>query len=181
MLSFYKTLFRDPKSVGSVIPSSRFLSKKIAKQVPLSQEGKVIEIGPGTGVISRALLKHGVPAADLILVERSQDFITSLHKKFPQVTLIQADALQINRVLNIENETINSIISGLPLLSMPDNIAIDILDQITSLMDKDTLFIQFSYTKNHRILQDYQGLKLIKQHRVLLNIPPAWVMCFRLK
>jgi phospholipid N-methyltransferase len=107
--------------------------------------GKVIELGPGSGPMTLALLNQGVAADDLILVERTHSFAEHLKQRFPMVRVIHGDACQLSTLIEPLNEPIRAIVSSLPLRSMPKDTVQKISEEINLLANQGTRFIQFTY------------------------------------
>ena len=95
---FIKSWIDDPRRTGSVTPSSPALAKRMASFVDPEQSGPVIEIGPGTGPVTEALIERGIDESRLILVEYSPEFCELLSKRFPRATIVQGDAYALSRV-----------------------------------------------------------------------------------
>ncbi len=97
-LRFLRALIARPKKIGAIAPSSPALAQAIARQIDPAA-GPVLEIGPGTGIITQAILAHGVPPQNLTLVEYDEDFARHNAARFAGVTVIQGDAAQLDRML----------------------------------------------------------------------------------
>jgi phosphatidylethanolamine/phosphatidyl-N-methylethanolamine N-methyltransferase len=93
-LKFFKGWIDKPKAVGSIIPTSSVTARRMASVVDITSGLPVLEVGPGTGVITKAILKHGVKPADLYTVEYSHDFVVHLKRNYPGVNVIEGDALR---------------------------------------------------------------------------------------
>ncbi len=97
-LRFLRALIARPKHVGAVAPSSRALARAIARQIDPSQAGPVLELGPGTGVITAALLKRGLAPERVTVVEYDADFAAAIATRYPGVHVIEGDAFDLNRI-----------------------------------------------------------------------------------
>jgi phospholipid N-methyltransferase len=96
---FLRGLVNDPKGVSAPTPSSPALARAIAAEVDLSREGLVIELGPGTGVVTQALLQRGVPADRLVAIEQEPNFAQLMRKRFPSIKLYQHDAVNFEHCI----------------------------------------------------------------------------------
>src|SRR5476649_1383072 len=94
-LRFLRALVAHPKNIGAIMPSSRALGRAIAAQMDPARPGPVLELGPGTGVITEALLERGVAAERLTLVEYDAEMAACLARRFQGVTVIQGDAFDL--------------------------------------------------------------------------------------
>ncbi|MGC9127658.1 MAG: class I SAM-dependent methyltransferase [Acidithiobacillus sp.] len=177
---FTREFLRDPRAIGAVFPSSPYLARKMAGLVPAG-DGFVLELGPGLGPVTRALLERGVAPADLILVERSPRMVAHLRRRFPGVEVIEGDAARLEDYLGARG-TARAIVSSLPLRSMPASVVRQILDQFPGISRPGTVFIQFTYhprSSCHSIIP--QVFEHDGGHFVWRNLPPARVDSFSLR
>ncbi|MCL6706958.1 hypothetical protein M8R20_08105 [Pseudomonas sp. R2.Fl] len=175
-LFFLRAWVRNPLRVASATPSSRSLSQLITREVG-PETGRVIELGPGTGVFTRALLDRGVKESDLILVERGPEFMGLLSGRYPQATILGIDAARIGAA-EIGGAPVGAVVSGLPLLSMPPRKVMAILANAFRHLDAGGHFYQFTYGPRcpvPRAILDRLGLKAVLVGRTLQNFPPAAV------
>lgn len=181
VLTFFRSLIADPRRVAAIAPSSPALANAITAEItPVS--APVIELGPGTGVFTRALLARGVPEDKLALVEYGPDFARMLRSRFPSAQVLRMDAARLRSVVLFGGERVGAVVSGLPLLSMPAHVVIAILDGAFAHMRADGAFYQFTYGPRcpvrHSIL-DRLGLKAVRIGGALANMPPASVYRIR--
>src|SRR3546814_804195 len=125
-VQFLRAWITDPMHVASITPSSGALAALITSEIT-PETTPVIELGPGTGVFTRALLKRGVPPGRLLLVERGHDFAEMLRGRFPGVEVLNMDASDLGRVELFGGEPVKAVVSGLPFLSMPVRQVIGVL------------------------------------------------------
>ncbi len=100
-MQFIRTWMEKPISTGAVMPSSKVLARAMARYVDPNSTGPVIELGPGTGPVTEALVRHGVDPARLVLVEFNPDFCRLLRTRYPAATVVQGDAYRLRRLLEI--------------------------------------------------------------------------------
>ncbi|MGH6861677.1 MAG: class I SAM-dependent methyltransferase [Phyllobacterium sp.] len=139
--------------------------------------GGVLELGPGTGVFTRALLGRGIPENQLFLIEQNDGFIDTLKARFPDAAILMGDAARIGKVLPAGRE-IGATISGLPLLSMPTRTVMAVLISSFAQMGERGKFYQFTYGPRcpvPRAVLDRLGLKAVMIGRTMHNMPPASV------
>lgn len=178
---FIKTWFDNPVLTGAVSPSGRFLARMMARAVDPDGTGPVVELGPGTGPITQALLRRGVAPERLVLVEFDAAFCRLLRKRFPGVQVVQADAYHLRESLeHVLTEPAAAVVSSLPLLTKPDDQRLALLDDAFSLMAPGGSFVQFTYGMNSPIPRhaapDYEA---DVSAPVWLNLPPARVWVYR--
>lgn len=175
-----KELYQHPNNIGAVYPSSDTLATKMANQVPLNHPGVVIEIGAGTGPITKALLQRGIDANRLIVIENSYTLYDHLRKRFPQIQIIAGDAVDLELLLPRDIK-INAIVSSLPLRSLPPKKVVQILEQFHKILTSDGLLIQYTYDIFSRKERYLSQFKLRHTYPVWLNLPPAKVQVFSKK
>ncbi|WP_201745006.1 class I SAM-dependent methyltransferase [Aidingimonas lacisalsi] len=174
---FLRAYITNPLLVGAVIPSGRALSNLITSEISV-ETGPVIELGPGTGTFTRALIARGIPQEDLALIECGSEFASKLQHRFERTHIHCMDASRLEAVELFEGRPAGAIISGLPLLSMTPGKVMAILDSAFAKMRPDGIFYQFTYGPTcpiPRALLDRLGLKAILIGRRLANVPPAAV------
>lgn len=182
---FIRQWVENPRLIGAVSPSGPALAKAMASYVDFKKEGPIIELGPGTGPVTQALLARGIAPERLVLVEYEQGFCHLLAERYPGVQIVQGDAYSLKNTLNnkLAAQPV-TIVSSLPLLVRPERDRVELLHQAFELMGADGLFIQFTYglTKSpmpmhaHSINGAYVGKGSAP---ILLNIPPARVWRYR--
>jgi len=179
---FFRRWLRDPLKIGAVFPSGIELARAMARQVDLRRPGVVVELGGGTGMVTSALLEAGVPAERLVVLEKDESLFELLRQRFPSVTILHGDATQVaGLVRELGFKRVSTVVSGLPILSMPQQIQQQILQESFELMGADGRFIQFTYGPASPVPQSRLrrwGLKSKPAGRVWLNFPPAVVWCF---
>lgn len=180
---FIRTWLENPSLTGAVSPSGRFLARMMARAVDPFGSGPIVELGPGTGPITQALLKRGVDPSRLVLVEFDGAFCRLLKKRFPGAHIVQTDAYDLPGGLgSVLREPAASIVSSLPLLNKPDAKRLELLDDAFSLMDPNGSFVQFTYGMNSPIPRA-AALKYDADVSppVWFNLPPARVWIYRRK
>ena len=98
-LRFLRALVTRPKNIGAIVPSSRALARAIAAQIDPVRPGPVLELGPGTGVVTEALLERGLAGERLTLVEYDAEMAACLARRFRAVEVIEGDAFDLGRTL----------------------------------------------------------------------------------
>ena len=119
-IRFFRGLMDKPRSVGAIMPTSSITARKMASVINPNSDLPVLELGPGTGVITKAILARGVPAEKIYSIEYSSDFYQHLVEQFPAVNFIHGDAFDLDRTLaDLGDQKFDSVISGIPLLNFP--------------------------------------------------------------
>ncbi|MFL2554284.1 MAG: class I SAM-dependent methyltransferase [Candidatus Rariloculaceae bacterium] len=173
---FLRNALREPLSVGALVPSSRFLAKLLVYEI--KPGSKVIELGAGTGTITQAILNTGVYAQDLTLIEQNEEFTELLKQRFPETTVIQANAASFRRHLAPGTELVDSVVSGLPLLLFPARFKVRLLAQIFKSLHSNGCLYQFTYggaCPISRKLRRTLSLKASLIGFTPFNVPPAFV------
>jgi len=181
-LIFMRETWRNPRAMGTGWASSPQLARAIANQVPSSPEqGLIVELGGGTGVVTEALLQKGIAPEYLISVEQSASLADYLHKRYPAIRVIKGDALHLSDLLGNDYQRVNTIVSGLPFRSLPRAVGHDIIKQIEKLLlPKKGLFVQFTYDLTGRGFFLPHHFKHVSHKIVWGNLPPARIDTYRL-
>jgi phosphatidylethanolamine/phosphatidyl-N-methylethanolamine N-methyltransferase len=172
---FLRGLVSDPKGVSAPTPSSPALARAIAAEVDVSRPGLVIELGPGTGVVTDALLQHGVPPDRLVAIEQEPSFAQLMRRRFPQVAICRGDALDFEACIPGDAK-IAAIVSGLPLLNLPLPVRQSLLRRALAGQGRGGRFIQLSYSWRPPVASEV-GMRLSKKV-VWRNFPPAHVWTY---
>lgn len=176
---FTRELCLDPRSVGAACPSSSLLAQHMARQVPMHRQGLVVEVGAGTGSVTDALVKKGVSAADLVVVERSSALAGHLRKRFPQLRIIQGDAAALGELLGGSDRPVRSVVSSLPLRSLKPAVTRAIGEQFDALLGHHGLLIQYTYNLKGTSDRLPPHFRRIFAKLIWGNLPPALVEVFR--
>ena len=177
VLTFLRAGLSDPRHVGAVAPSGRALARLITSEIADSS-GPVIELGAGTGVFTRALLDRGVPERQLALIEAHPHFAQLLQDRFPAARVLVMGAGDLRRVDPFEGRAAGSVVSGLPLLSMPRGEIMRILRGAFRRLRSGGAFYQFTYgplCPVPGVILKHLGLRAQRIGWVATNLPPASV------
>jgi phosphatidylethanolamine/phosphatidyl-N-methylethanolamine N-methyltransferase len=179
-MQFIRTWFEKPISTGAVMPSSRVLARAMARYVDPLSSGPVIELGPGTGPVTEALVRQGVDPARLILVEFDPDFCRLLRTRYPAATVVQGDAYRLRRVLETYVDVpAAAIVSGLPLVTKPLRTRLRLISDAMSLLAQGAPFVQFTYAMLPPIPKELSGVRAEASELIWMNLPPARVWVYR--
>jgi phosphatidylethanolamine/phosphatidyl-N-methylethanolamine N-methyltransferase len=179
-MRFIRTWLENPLSTGAVMPSSKALARTMASYVNPDSTGPVIELGPGTGPVTEALVNRGVDPKRLVLVEFDADFARLLRSRYPAATVVQGDAYRLRRLLSeTVREPAAAVVSGLPLVTKPLRTRLRLLSDALSLLATGGPFIQFTYAPVPPIPKGLSGIQAEASETIWLNLPPARVWVYR--
>ena len=175
----FKLWLKNPRKIGAVAVSSPELAGAMARQIPRGP-GWVVELGGGTGSVTRAILQSGVARDKLIVVERDQTLHDILQARYPGVRVVLGDAMQLQALLRREGvDHVKAIVSSLPLVSMKRTIQYRITHQAFACLAPGAPLIQFTYSLFSPIPRRLHGVEGEVGERVLQNLPPASVWIYR--
>jgi phosphatidylethanolamine/phosphatidyl-N-methylethanolamine N-methyltransferase len=172
----------NPQRTGSVVPSSRQLAAAMARWLPRNPESFVLELGPGTGAVTAALLKRGMREDRLVAIENNPNLTKLLRKRFPQAQIITGDAWHMDtllRDLREPVETVGAVISSLPLLNFPKDQVEALAQKIRAMLEPKGNWVQYSYRIDKLRPRGASSFRLHASKIVWLNFPPARVSVFQ--
>jgi phosphatidylethanolamine/phosphatidyl-N-methylethanolamine N-methyltransferase len=179
-MQFIRSWIEKPLSTGAVMPSSKALARTMAGYVDPKSAGPVIELGPGTGPVTEALVQHGIDPKRLILVEFNPDFCRLLRKRYPAATVVQGDAYRLRRLLEtFVREPAAAVVSGLPLVTKPLRTRLRLISDAMGLLAPGAPFVQFTYAMVPPIPKALTGIKAEASELIWMNLPPARVWVYR--
>lgn len=171
---FLAELIKHPGTIGAVLPSSRPLASAMARHVPITGEGLIVEVGAGTGSVTEALLNAGISPDRLLVVERSPTFVRHLQERYPTVQIVQGDATQLHTIVPQE-AVVDAIVSSLPLRSLTSLEVSVVVEQWHKVLKPDGVVVQFTYSLHSLIKECLVGFREQAKCLVWINIPPARV------
>jgi phosphatidylethanolamine/phosphatidyl-N-methylethanolamine N-methyltransferase len=182
--TFFRQWLRNPRAMAAFSPSGRQLTNAMIAQLPADTR-RVVELGAGTGVFTRAMLAQGIAAADLLVVELNDELCALLHRQFPDAKIVHGNACDLVDIATTAGFTadhgIDAAISGLGFLAMPRDVQKTILAAIFSVLGPARPLIQFTYGPSSPIasnLLEELGLSVRRAGVALLNLPPAFVFVY---
>ena len=179
-MQFIRSWIEKPLSTGAVMPSSRVLARAMARYVDPKSNGPVIELGPGTGPVTEALVRRGVDPARLLLVEFNPDFCRLLRSRYPGATVVQGDAYRLRRLLEgYMKEPAAAVVSGLPLVTKPLRTRLRLISEAMTLLAQGAPFVQFTYAMLPPIPKELSGVRADSSELIWMNLPPARVWVYR--
>lgn len=179
-IRFFKTWIDQPRAVGAVLPTSSITARKMAGLIDQTSGDPVLELGPGTGVITKAILEHGVKPDRLYSVEYSDNFVGDLRADFPDVNVLQGDAFELDDVLpDLGEQKFDTVISGIPLLNFSLAQRIELLNDLLDRLNPGRPVIQISYGPKSPIPPDWSTYTVEPLDWVVRNVPPARLWVYR--
>jgi phosphatidylethanolamine/phosphatidyl-N-methylethanolamine N-methyltransferase len=177
---FIRTWLEKPLVIGAIAPSGNDLARTMASAVDLDSKGPIIELGPGTGVVTTALLARGIEPSRLILLEYDKDFCALLGERYPGVRVVRGDAYSLaSQFAGQFEEPVAAVVSSLPLLTKPEQLRLKLLKEAFDLMGPPGRFVQFTYSIGSPMPRANRPVALATEvsPRIWRNLPPArvWV------
>jgi phosphatidylethanolamine/phosphatidyl-N-methylethanolamine N-methyltransferase len=178
---FIRSWIDKPLITGAVSPSGKALAKMMAAPIDPDVPGQVLEIGPGTGPVTEALIARGVDESRLVLLEFNPGFVDLLRQRFPSATILQGDAYDvIGLTLGALSGPLAGIVSSLPLLTKPVPRRAKLLKDCLDLALPGAPFCQFTYMVAPPVPFSAMGdAKASGSPLVWRNVPPARVWTYR--
>jgi phosphatidylethanolamine/phosphatidyl-N-methylethanolamine N-methyltransferase len=179
-LKFFKGWIDKPKAVGSIVPTSTIAARRMASVVDPGSGLPVLELGPGTGVITRAILALGVKPENLYSIEYSEDFVRHLTALFPGVNIIKGDAFNLDATLGDRRGMVfDSVVSGVPLLNFPVAQRIRYIEDLLGRIPAGRPIMQLTYGPLSPVPPGRGDYKVEHYDFVLRNIPPTQLWVYR--
>jgi phosphatidylethanolamine/phosphatidyl-N-methylethanolamine N-methyltransferase len=177
---FLRSWIEKPLHMGAVMPSGKVLARTMAQYVDINSTGPVVELGPGTGAITSALIDHGVEQKRLVLVEYNPGFCALLRDRYPHAKVVQGDAYALRdsrwEVLSVPA---SAVVSGLPLVTKPMLTRLKLIRDSFAALAPGAPFVQFTYSVAPPIPKSLPGVSTEASERIWMNIPPARVWVYR--
>lgn len=180
-LKFLGQMVRNPREIGSVTPSSRYLTREVVERVNASQPRFIAELGPGTGVFTRALLDALPEDGQILAIDTNASFIEHLRKEIrdPRLQTIHDSAEHVDEIVKQAGWPLaDAVISGIPYSLLPRPVMMNILQAARRALRDDGVFAGYQYSRMLRphLLQVFGN---VHYRSVILNLPPAFVYACR--
>lgn len=184
ILTFFRQWLKNPLRMAAVVPSSADLASAMIAELP-DDTRRVIELGGGTGAITRELLAAGIPATHLLVLELNEELHAHLHARFPAVHVMLGDARSLPRLAHedgyLDEGLADAVVSGLGLLTMSPPEQREILLAAFECLRPGGVFVQFTYGPAAPVADAVVRELDLRVHRgdfVLRNVPPATVYVY---
>ncbi|MEO6840022.1 MAG: rRNA adenine N-6-methyltransferase family protein [Bradyrhizobium sp.] len=177
---FLRSWIEKPLHMGAVMPSGRVLARTMAQYVDINSTGPVVELGPGTGAITNALIERGIDQKRLVLVEYNPGFCALLRDRYPQAKVVQGDAYALRDTLwEVLGAPASAVVSGLPLVTKPMLTRLKLIRDAFLALAPGAPFVQFTYSVAPPIPKSLPGVSTEASERIWMNLPPARVWVYR--
>lgn len=177
---FLRSWIEKPLHMGAVMPSGKLLARTMANYVDPHSDAPVIELGPGTGAITNALIERGVDQKRLVLVEYNPSFCALLRERYPEARIVQGDAYALRSSLwDVMTMPASAVVSGLPLVTKPMRTRLKLIRDAFVALKPGAPFIQFTYSVTPPIPKSLSGVHTEASDRIWMNLPPARVWVYR--
>jgi phosphatidylethanolamine/phosphatidyl-N-methylethanolamine N-methyltransferase len=178
-LRFIARALARPKAIGAVAPSSRALARAMAAQIDPAADGLVLELGPGTGVATQALIARGIAPERIVAVEYDSQFAKLIAARFPGLNVIEGDAFALDATLGRRfPEPFIGAVSGVPLLNFAMPERQQFLDGVLAKLKPGAPFAQFTYGVHPSVMPPADAA-VTRSAFILFNLPPARVWVYR--
>ncbi len=179
-LRFFRGWIDKPRAVGSILPTSSVTARRMAGVVDPASGLPVLELGPGTGVITKAILERGVRPENLYSIEYSQDFVDHLRAHYPGVNIVHGDAFNLDDTLGeLKDMRFDSIVSGVPLLNFPVAQRIAYVEDLLDRIAPGRPIVQLTYGPMSPVPAGRGTYVVEHLDFVLRNIPPTQLWVYR--
>jgi len=172
----------NPRRTGAVVPSSKNLATEMARWLPTEANEYVLELGPGTGAVTQALIGRGLHPDRLIAIEKNPKMAGILRDRFPRAHIITGDARHLDRLLQEEMNgyrTVGAVISSLPLRNFPADVAEELAGKIRGILSPKGKWVQYTYHLGTERPKGATHFRLLTSNVVWLNLPPARVSVYQ--
>ncbi len=179
-LDFYSGWIANPKVVGAIAPTSVAMARIMARVARPDSGLKVLELGPGNGVSTRAILEHGIEPDNLVSIEYTKSFLPGLRSRFPGVNFVHGDALDVARISGeLGIDKFDTAISGLPLLNFSVCDRARLIENVLDRLEPGRPLVQFSYGIRPPVPARDGHYTVTQLDMVLLNLPPARIWAYQ--
>ena len=179
-LLFFRRWIANPLKVGALLPSAPALARLVARNVEIGPDDAVIEVGAGTGSITKALVSAGIPRERLFVIEIDADMCTYLRKQFPQVQIIHGDAGRLGEIVPGRwHGKVSTVVSGIPMITLPFEAQQRLIKSWFGITKPGGQMLQYTYSLISPIPEAKLGLSVRRCGMAFLNVPPASVFSYR--
>lgn len=179
-LEFFKLWLEKPRILGAALPTSMVTAQRMASIVRTGEDRHVLELGPGSGIITKSILNRGLNPENLHLVEYTQEFVDILRRNYPDVNVLHGDAFKIGNVLkNHYSGRFDTIISAIPLLNFSVKERLKLLDMLFHILEPGRPVVQISYGPKSPIPPNFDSYTVESLDWMVRNIPPARLWIYR--
>lgn len=178
---FFAQFLRFPLIIGSICPSGKALTRVLVEMAVSGARGNagiIVDLGAGTGVVSRELLRRGIKPENILAIDVCEDFLDAFHQNCPQLRLNIGDARDLRAIISgcFHMPHVRAIISSLPLKSLPGKVVSSILEEIRQVLNEHKcVFIQYTYAFWKACALTRFGFQVERKQYIAKNLPPALI------
>ena len=177
---FLKGLMKKPRQVGAIAPTSESAARHIASLIPIQSGLPVVELGPGTGAMTKAILERGLPPERLVSIEFTADFLDPLKREYPGVNFIHGDAFDIENVLeDYTGQKFAGVIGAIPLLNFPMQSRKALVSRYLERVADNGPFAQICYGVRPPVQAVPGSFSAERSRWFFRNMPPVAIWVFR--
>jgi len=179
---FLQEWLTNPRRTGAIVPSSKILAAEMARWLPIEANEYVLELGPGTGAVTQALIGRGLHPERLIAIEKNPKMAGILRDRFPRAHIITGDARHLDSLLQEQlngHGTVGAVISSLPLRNFPADVAEELAGKIRALLSPKGKWVQYTYHLGKERPKGAAHFRLLTSNVVWRNLPPARVSVYQ--
>jgi phosphatidylethanolamine/phosphatidyl-N-methylethanolamine N-methyltransferase len=177
---FFRTWIGKPKLTGAIAPSGRALARAMAAEVPLGGDLPVLELGPGTGVVTAALIERGIAVRRIVAIEFNPEFCALIRSRYRGVNVVEGDAYDLEATLpQSARGPFAAIVSSLPLLNRAHDERVGLIASALRRVQPGSGLIQFSYGFGPPVPAQPGRFGVKRTALVLANLPPARVWLYQ--
>lgn len=179
-IRFFKSWVESPRAMGTICPTGKVIATRMASVINTGSGLPVLELGPGTGAITKAILRHGVKPENLYSVEYTASLIPHLEAEHPGVNFIHGDAFDLQNALGeMAASRFDSVVSALPLLNFPVGQRIALVRDLLNRLPAGRPIVQLSYGPHSPVPPDWQTYTVEPLDWIFRNLPPARLWIYR--
>jgi phospholipid N-methyltransferase len=176
---------RNPRTVGAVSASSKSMAREMVRELPTDKPVHVVELGPGTGSFTRAIVERLAPGSRFLAIELDREFVERLRPRWPSVEFVLGSAVELEQLVTKRNmQPVDHIVSGLPFASLPVEDSRRIMDGIQHVLRPGGTFTTFQYLHGYwmppgRVFRREMRLRMGGPHHrrlVLKNFPVSFIL-----
>jgi phosphatidylethanolamine/phosphatidyl-N-methylethanolamine N-methyltransferase len=179
---FLQEWLTNPRGTGAIVPSSKNLAAEMARWLPIEANEYVLELGPGTGAVTQALIGRGLHPQRLVAIEKNPKMADILRVRFPRANIITGDARHLDRLMQEQlngHGAVGAVISSLPLRNFPADVAEELAGKIRAILAPNGKWVQYTYHLGKERPKGAAHFHLLASNVVWLNLPPARVSVYQ--